>query len=79
MSSGGGCCAVCKVVALVAAIGAINWGLYGVANVDLVARLAGSMTTAARVIYGLIGLSGLLAIGGVLKLCPCSKGACTTK
>jgi uncharacterized membrane protein YuzA (DUF378 family) len=68
------------IVGVLAAIGAINWGLVGLANIDLVARLFGAGSSASRVVYGLIGVSGLLLlVGGVFKLCPCQKGACATK
>ena len=40
-------------------IGAINWGLIGLLNFDLVAFLFGSMTWLSRVVYTLVGLSGL--------------------
>ena len=77
----GKCCAVCKIVGLLVAIGAINWGLYGVFGVDLVARLLGDMTGPAKVVYGLIGLAGLAKIISCIKACPCCKpeGSCETK
>ena len=59
------------VAALVLAIvGALNWGLVALAEFDLVAEIAGlkfGQTNAlTRVIYGLVGLSGLwLAIRAV--------------
>ena len=43
-------------------IGAINWGLIGFFNFDLVAALFGSMTAFSRVIYALVGIAGLYAI-----------------
>ncbi len=61
------------------AIGALNWGLYGVFGVDLVARLLGEMSTGARVVYGLIGVAGALKVLGLFKCCPCQKGSCETK
>lgn len=77
--TGGKTCGVCKLVGLLVAIGAINWGLVGVFNVDLVARLLGGMTTAARVVYGVIGVAGLLKLVSLFKCCPCQKGSCETK
>ena len=76
--SGTGSCVVCKVVCLLVTIGAINWGLVGLFQIDLVARVFGDMTTASRAVYSLIGLAGLLSIGAWLKLCPCQKGSCAT-
>ncbi len=77
--TGGKSCGVCKVVGLLVGIGALNWGLVGVFGVDLVARLLGDMTTAARVVYGLIGLAGALKLVSLVKCCPCSAGKCETK
>ena len=75
--TGGKTCGVCKLVGLLVAIGAVNWGLVGVFNVDLVAKLLGGMTTAARVVYGVIGVAGLLKLVSLFKCCPaCSAGGC---
>ncbi|MDP4146069.1 MAG: DUF378 domain-containing protein [Bacillota bacterium] len=43
-------------------IGAINWGLIGFFQFDLVAALFGTMSTFTRIIYALVGLAGLYAI-----------------
>ena len=43
----------------VALIGAINWGLIGFFNLNLVSLLFGSMSWLSRIIYGLVGLCGL--------------------
>ena len=40
-------------------IGAINWLLIGIFNFDLVATLFGSMSVLSRIIYSLVGVSGL--------------------
>lgn len=40
-------------------IGAINWGLIGFFRFDLVAFLFGNMSWFSRIIYALVGLSGL--------------------
>ena len=58
--TGGKSCGVCKLVGLLVGIGALNWGLVGLFHIDLVARLIGDMTAPARVVYGVIGLAGLL-------------------
>lgn len=51
-----------KVALTLIIIGAINWGLIAVFNFNLVAAIFGDMTLLARIIYGLVGLSGLLGI-----------------
>jgi uncharacterized membrane protein YuzA (DUF378 family) len=70
-------CAVCKVVGVLVGLGALNWGLVGIFGIDLVASVLGQMTTPARVVYGLIGVAGLLKLVSLVKCCPCSKkGSC---
>ncbi|MBQ8588881.1 MAG: DUF378 domain-containing protein [Firmicutes bacterium] len=43
----------------IAIIGAVNWGLIGLMRFDLVAALFGDMSVLSRIVYGLVGLSGL--------------------
>lgn len=43
-------------------IGAINWGLIGIFNFNLVEAIFGDMTVLSRIIYGLVGVSGLWGI-----------------
>jgi uncharacterized protein len=44
-------------------LGALNWGLMGLFQLDLVATLfAGPQTTISRILYILVGLSGLYQI-----------------
>lgn len=43
-------------------IGALNWGLIGFFDFNLVASLFGSMTWISRIIYALVGLSGLYLV-----------------
>lgn len=43
-------------------IGAVNWGLIGFLQFDLVRMLFGDMTLLSRIIYAAVGLSGLYAI-----------------
>ncbi len=49
-------------VLTIAIIGAINWGLIGFFQIDLVALLFGEMTLISRIIYSLVGLSGLYLV-----------------
>ncbi len=46
----------------VAIIGAINWGLIGLLNFDLVAFIFGEMSWISRIVYSLVGLSGIYLI-----------------
>jgi uncharacterized membrane protein YuzA (DUF378 family) len=43
-------------------IGAINWGLIGFFNFDLIRVLFGDMTLISRIIYSLVGVAGLYAL-----------------
>ncbi|RHW42609.1 DUF378 domain-containing protein [Neobacillus notoginsengisoli] len=45
-------------------IGAINWGLVGFFQFDLVAALFGGQDSAlSRIVYGLVGIAGLVNLG----------------
>ncbi|USK59330.1 DUF378 domain-containing protein [Peribacillus asahii] len=49
-------------------IGAINWGLIGFFQFDLVASIFGGQDSAlARIIYGIVGISGLINLGLLFK------------
>lgn len=43
-------------------VGAINWGLVGLFNLDLVAALFGSGTGLARTVYTLVGVAGVVLL-----------------
>lgn len=48
-------------IALVlAVVGALNWGLVGLLDFDLVAALFGPMSSMTRLVYSLVGLAGLI-------------------
>ena len=74
--SEGSRCVVCKIVSLLVIIGALNWGLIGLCQLDLVARLLGPMSGPSRIVYSLVGLAGVMSILACFKMCPCQKGAC---
>ncbi|MCH9628025.1 MAG: hypothetical protein S4CHLAM2_16750 [Chlamydiales bacterium] len=45
---------------LLVIIGALNWGMWGFFQIDVVASIFGGPSTAiSRIIYALVGLSGL--------------------
>lgn len=69
----------CKCVGVIAlaltVIGALNWGLWGFFQFDLVAWLFGGNTSAlSRVIYGIVGVAGVISIRALMccKKCACS-------
>lgn len=47
---------------LLVIIGAINWGLIGLFNFNLVDTIFGTMSAISRIIYTLVGVSGLWSI-----------------
>ena len=60
-----------KLIGFIASIlvlfGAINWGLVGMLNMDLVVKFFGAGTMATKIIYDLIGVSAILALLGYAK------------
>ena len=51
-----------KIALVLIIIGAINWGLIAIFNFDLVAAIFGDMSIISRIVYGLVGVSGLWGI-----------------
>ncbi|MBQ7449975.1 DUF378 domain-containing protein [bacterium] len=49
-------------------VGALNWGLIGLLQFDLVAFLLGDMTLWTRIVYVLVGLSALI-YGSIIYVC----------
>ena len=72
------CCPLCKVAGLLVVIGAINWGLVGALNMNIVSQLLGVGTTGEKVVYILIGVAGILKLLSCFINCPGNK-SCGTK
>ena len=51
--------------AVLLVVGGLNWGLVGVADLDLVAAIFGAGTPLARVVYGLVGLAAVYQIATI--------------
>ena len=49
-------------------IGALYWLLVGLFDFNLVASIFGSMSILSRIIYTLVGISGLICIGLYTKI-----------
>lgn len=43
-------------------IGAINWGLIGLFQIDLVRIIFGEMSMLSRIVYVLVGIAGLYSL-----------------
>lgn len=52
-----------KILLVITIIGAVNWGLIGIMDVNLVALIFGDGSLFSRIIYVLVGISGLINIG----------------
>ena len=52
-----------KILLVITIIGAVNWGLIGLLDFDLVAMIFGEATLFSRIIYTLVGVCGLVNIG----------------
>jgi len=51
---------VYKIALILVIVGALNWGLVGLLNFNLVATLFGEMTVVSRLIYSLVGISSII-------------------
>lgn len=47
------------VAAVLVVVGALNWGLVGLFQFDLVATLFGEASALSRIVYSLVGLAGV--------------------
>lgn len=48
-------------------VGAINWGLIGLAQFDLVAFLFGDLTVVTRTVYSIVGICAIYLLVTTLK------------
>lgn len=51
-----------KVLSALCLIGALNWGLVGLFNFDLVAFIFGAMSVLSRLVYSLVGISAVILV-----------------
>ena len=56
-----------KILLIFTIIGALNWGLVGLFDIDLVASLFGMQTMLTRVVYTIVAICGLVNIGILLS------------
>jgi len=52
-----------KIALTLCIIGALNWGLVGIADFNLVEFLFGEQTILTRIVYILVLISGLVCVG----------------
>ncbi len=51
-----------QVANILVIVGALNWGLVGLLNLNVVNMVLGSMAGLEKIVYILVGLSGVLAL-----------------
>lgn len=56
------CCVIDVIAKILVLIGALNWGLVGIANFNLVTAIFGEMNLISRIVYIVVGLSALWLI-----------------
>ena len=56
-----------KVALVFVIIGALNWGMIGIFDVNLVTLLFGEDTIITNIVYAIVGICGLLSTGILLK------------
>jgi uncharacterized membrane protein YuzA (DUF378 family) len=56
-----------KLSTILVIIGALNWGLVGIMGLDLVSKVFGEGSVLSRVIFILVGLSGLYMLFLLLR------------
>ncbi|MGG1691620.1 DUF378 domain-containing protein [Heyndrickxia ginsengihumi] len=56
-----------RIALVLTIIGAINWGLIGFFNFNLVAAIFGDGSALSRIIYGIVGICGLINLGLLFK------------
>lgn len=49
-------------------IGALNWGLIGLLQFDLVRVLFGDMSILSRIVYVLVGIAGIYAVSYIGRI-----------
>lgn len=67
------CCPICKVAGLLVVVGALNWGLVGAFNKNLVSSMLGSGTMAEKIVYILVGVAGIMKLVSCFVCCPLAK------
>ncbi len=53
---------------LVITVGALNWGLVGLLNVNLVEVLLGGVPALVQIVYILVGLAGIYSVWGMFTM-----------
>ena len=69
-----GKCPICKTMAVLVIVGALNWGSVGLFGNNFVEQLlAGFGPAVIKTVYILVGISGLVLLVSCFKACPACK------
>jgi uncharacterized membrane protein YuzA (DUF378 family) len=60
-------------------VGALNWGLVGIFGFNLVSWLFGPMSIISRIVYILVGLSGIFGIAMLVRLSERHEDVCVPR
>lgn len=52
-----------KILLVITIVGAVNWGLIGLFDFDIVAFIFGNMSLLTRIVYTVVAVCGLVNIG----------------
>ncbi|MDO8580743.1 MAG: DUF378 domain-containing protein [Candidatus Omnitrophota bacterium] len=64
---------ICKIAGILAIVGCLNWGAVGLLGTNVVENILGAGSTLTRVVYILVGLSGIVLLMSCCKACPVCK------
>ena len=62
-----------KIALIFTIVGALNWGLIGLFDFNLVNTIFGSMEIIERIIYSIVGICGLINIGIFFNRFECKE------
>lgn len=67
--------ALITIALILVIIGAINWGLIGFFNFNLVSAIFGDRSAVSKVLYALVGIAGLYSIFLLTRVIPCAAAS----
>ena len=68
-------CGLCKIVGVIAILGLLDLGLWGITTTNYAREILGGIHGATRIFYALCGLSGLALLVSFFTICPKCKKA----
>lgn len=73
------CCKFIKCLSLLLVIlGALNWGLFGATQLDLIAYFFNGPTSFwSRIIYTIIGIAGIICLFSIGSFCKKCSSSCS--